>query len=132
MGAISAKPTPSPLRPLVIDGNGNQMSDTVERLDPSEKYCFECGRVIRARAEICPNCGVRQPAIGAGSRNKLVAALLAILLGGFGIHKFYLGKIAQGVLYLVFCWTFIPALVGFGEGIVYLATSDQEFERKYG
>jgi TM2 domain-containing membrane protein YozV len=36
------------------------------------------------------------------------------------------------VLYLIFCWTFIPALVGFIEGIIYLATSEQEFERKYG
>jgi TM2 domain-containing membrane protein YozV len=62
----------------------------------------------------------------------VVAALLAIFLGGFGIHKFYLGKIGQGILYLLFCWTFIPALVGFFEGIIYLATSDANFERKYG
>jgi hypothetical protein len=28
---------------------------------PDEKFCHECGAVIRARAEICPGCGVRQP-----------------------------------------------------------------------
>ena len=29
-----------------------------------EKYCHECGEVIRARAEICPKCGARQPFMG--------------------------------------------------------------------
>ena len=105
---------------------------TEAAVGPGEKYCFECGSIIRANAEICPNCGVRQPVDRDGSRNKVVAALLAIFLGGFGIHKFYLGKIGQGILYLLFCWTFIPALVGFFEGIIYLATSDANFERKYG
>jgi TM2 domain-containing membrane protein YozV len=61
----------------------------------------------------------------------VVAALLGIFLGGFGIHKFYLGKIAQGILYLLFFWTFIPAIVGFVEGIWYLTMSDQEFWARY-
>ncbi len=64
-------------------------------------------------------------------RNKLVAALLAIFLGGIGIHKFYLGKIVWGIVYLLFAWTFIPELVGFIEGIVYLCMSDERFQEKY-
>jgi TM2 domain-containing membrane protein YozV len=55
-----------------------------------------------------------------------------LLLGGFGINKFYLGRIGQGILYLIFCWTFIPTLVGFVEGIIYLTMSDQVFEARYG
>ena len=58
--------------------------------------------------------------------------MFALLLGGFGIHKFYLGRVGQGILYLIFCWTFIPALVGFIEGIIYLTMSDEDFEKKYG
>ena len=54
-----------------------------------------------------------------------------MLLGGFGLHKFYLGSIVWGVIYLVFCWTFIPAGVAFLEGIYYLTLSDEEFSRKY-
>ncbi len=64
-------------------------------------------------------------------KSKLVAGLLAIFLGGIGVHKFYLGRIGMGVLYLLFCWTGIPALVGFIEGIIYLCSNDQVFEAKY-
>ncbi len=105
----------------------------------NEKYCADCGAIINARAEICPKCGVRQlPAPGfigvstAGGKNRIAAALFALLLGGVGIHKFYLGRVSQGILYVVFFWTFIPALVGFVEGIIYLTMSDQDFEAKYG
>ena len=65
-------------------------------------------------------------------RNRVTAGLLAILLGGLGVHKFYLGQSGQGVLYLLFCWTFIPALIGFIEGIMYLSMSEAEFQNKYG
>jgi len=95
------------------------------------KFCANCGKKIDAKAEICPECGVRV-AIVENNRNKIVAGILAILLGGIGIHKFYLGKNGQGILYLLFCWTFIPAVIGFIEGIMYLVMSDGEFERRYG
>ena len=63
-------------------------------------------------------------------KSKVTAGVLALLLGGFGVHKFYLGKIGMGILYLVFCWTYIPALVSFVEGIIYLCSSDENFSRK--
>ena len=64
-------------------------------------------------------------------RSKTTAGLLGILLGGLGLHKFYLGETLWGILYLVFCWTWIPAIVGFIEGIVYFSTSDEDFDEKY-
>ncbi|RAK23160.1 TM2 domain-containing membrane protein YozV [Anoxybacillus vitaminiphilus] len=64
-------------------------------------------------------------------KNKVVAGILAILLGGLGIHKFYLGKLGQGILYLIFAWTGIPSIIGLIEGILYLVQSDEEFNRKY-
>lgn len=63
-------------------------------------------------------------------KNKIVAGVLAILLGGIGIHKFYLGKIGLGVVYLLFCWTGIPAIIGLIEGIMYLCSNDENFQLK--
>jgi TM2 domain-containing membrane protein YozV len=64
--------------------------------------------------------------------NKTTAALHAIFLGDFGAHKFYLGESGVGFLYLIFFWTFIPALIGFIEGLNYLFHSQDEFAEKYG
>lgn len=103
-----------------------------------EKFCNECGQLINVKAEICPKCGVRQ--MGApvtayrapqSTRNKTVAGLLALFLGGLGMHKFYLGQGMQGVFYLIFCWTFIPSIIGFFEGIGLLLTSEQSFSEKF-
>lgn len=65
------------------------------------------------------------------SRSRLMAAFLAIVFGGAGIHKFYLGKATWGLLYILFSWSFIPMIVGFIEGFSYLLMSDKSFELKY-
>jgi TM2 domain-containing membrane protein YozV len=64
-------------------------------------------------------------------RNKYVAALLAIFLGLFGVHKFYLGQKTAGIIYLIFFWTGIPEIIGFFEGIIYLFTGEENFNKKY-
>ncbi len=84
---------------------GRAQHDKRGRPQYEAKYCFECGALIRAKAEICPNCGVRQPVIAMDNgRTKLAAALFALFLGGLGIHKFYLGQIGWGIVYLL--WVF--------------------------
>ncbi|TWW13942.1 hypothetical protein LABALGNA3A7_01860 [Dellaglioa algida] len=52
--------------------------------------------------------------------NKLVYVLVALFLGGLGVHKFLAGKIGTGIIYLIFCWTGIPSLLGFVEAIIAL------------
>ena len=64
-------------------------------------------------------------------KNKIIAGIFGILLGDLGIHQFYLGNIGNGLLMLLFCWTGIPGLIGFIEGIIILGMSHQEFARKY-
>lgn len=66
------------------------------------------------------------------NKDKVAAGFLAIFLGSFGIHKFYLGKTLQGVLYLLFCWTYIPLLLGLIDGIVLFVTPKEKFIQKYG
>ncbi len=60
-------------------------------------------------------------------KSRVAAGIFAILLGDLGVHKFYMGKIGMGILYLLFCWTGIPAFVGLIEGIIYLTESDEKF-----
>jgi TM2 domain-containing membrane protein YozV len=64
-------------------------------------------------------------------KTKGTAIILALFLGGIGVHKFYLGQSFQGLLYLLFCWTFIPACIAFLEIFVYAFMSDTEFDRRY-
>lgn len=64
-------------------------------------------------------------------KSKSTAAILALLLGGIGIHKFYLDRPGQGVMYIVFCWTFIPAIFGFFEGLHYAFMSQENFRASY-
>lgn len=109
------------------------MSAQEQTKGADEQFCSSCGEVIKEEAEICPECGVSQ---GSSSTNgagpdRTTAGLLAILLGGIGVHKFYMGDTGMGILYLVFCWTFIPAIVGLIEGIIYLTKSDEEFQQTY-
>lgn len=62
------------------------------------KRCNSCNAYIPRSAGFCSTCGVIQldsPAHSKGAggyKNKTVVALLAIFLGGLGIHKFYLQK----------------------------------------
>lgn len=44
-------------------------------------------------------------------KNPTTAVLLAIFLGGLGAHKFYMGQTGLGILYLLFCWTYIPSII---------------------
>ena len=54
----------------------------------------------------------------AAKKDPTAAVLLALFLGGLGIHKFYLGQTGLGVLYLIFCWTGIPSIIAFIEAFV--------------
>lgn len=65
-------------------------------------------------------------------KSRIVAGILGLLLGGLGVHKFYLGNIGLGIVYLIFSWTFVPAIIGFIEGIIDLVQSDSEFAYKQG
>lgn len=51
----------------------------------------------------------------AEKKNPTTAVILALFLGGIGGHHFYLGNIALGLIYLIFSWTFIPAIIAFIE-----------------
>ena len=99
-----------------------------------QKYCSGCGKLIHKDAYACPTCGAPQGNVtgAAGEKSRVIAIVLALLLGGFGFHKFYLGRIGWGILYIVFFWTLIPSIAALIESIIYITTTDQAFKEKYG
>lgn len=64
---------------------------------------------------------------------KVVAGVLAILLGGLGVHKFILGYTQEGIIQIVItvltCG--FGSIIGLIEGIIYLTKSDAEFYQTY-
>lgn len=63
-------------------------------------------------------------------KSKNTAAVLAIFLGIFGVHKFYLGKFDMGIIYLLFSFTAIPLIIGIIEGIIYIRNDKFTFANK--
>ncbi|NTW06695.1 MAG: TM2 domain-containing protein [Syntrophaceae bacterium] len=64
-------------------------------------------------------------------KSRGVAILLSLLFGGIGAHKFYVDKPRSGILYLLFCWTFIPSVFGIIEAIQYGSMRNDDFQQKY-
>lgn len=99
-------------------------------------FCRGCGKEIHESATTCPHCGAIQLSASKvlphrEGKSKSTAGVLAIFLGGLGIHRFYLGQ-WWGIFYLMFCWLGIPSLIGIIEGIVFLNASDGDWNAKYG
>jgi TM2 domain-containing membrane protein YozV len=68
----------------------------------------------------------------AGAEKKIVAGIFGILLGGLGIHKFYLGYTKEGIIQIVLSLICgIGAIIGLIEGIIYLTKSDEDFVATY-
>jgi TM2 domain-containing membrane protein YozV len=74
-----------------------------------------------------------------GGKSRIAAALLAVFLGHWGVHKFYLGKTNAAIIMLLagtIGWILvIPAIVNWViaicEFIIYLTKSDLEFYQEY-
>ena len=70
-----------------------------------DNYCYRCGSRIKSHSiEVCEFCGAKLnnniDELNIKIKNKLLAGLLALFLGGMGIHRFYLGYIKIGIVQL--------------------------------
>lgn len=72
-----------------------------------KNYCQECGTIVSSEnADVCLSCGVKlknmmNSIMGGSEKSQLVAALFAFFLGTLGIHRFYLGYTAIGIIQLI-------------------------------
>lgn len=97
-----------------------------EYLNPNLRPCPDCARMVSVNASRCPHCGC--PVSGgapAGPKSRLAAGLLGIFLGGWGVHRFYLGYVGIGIAQIIvtLCTLGIGALWGLIEGVLILAGS---------
>jgi TM2 domain-containing membrane protein YozV len=97
---------------------------------PDEMFCWSCGTIIKRAAEICVHCGVRvnrstaQPtSVEYSEKSRVAAGILGIILGGIGVHRFYLGYIGIGILQIIVSLITlgIGSLWGFIEGVLIVA-----------
>jgi TM2 domain-containing membrane protein YozV len=89
-----------------------------------KKFCQNCATETSPAAEICMKCGVRL-SVEPGPKSKIAAGILGILLGGLGVHRFYLGYIGIGIIQIIvtICTLGFGALWGLIEGILILTGS---------
>lgn len=64
-------------------------------------------------------------------KDKNIAGILAFFFGLFGVHRFYLGQTGLGILYLLFFWTGITAIIGLIDAIVFFSMDRDDFDMKY-
>ena len=94
-------------------------------------YCADCEERRRKGTSVQSAPAHRPMTPYKPEKNRGAAVALALLLGGLGAHKFYLGKPWMGLLYLMFFWAILPSIAGFVEGILYATMTEEEFHRKY-
>lgn len=110
--------------------------------------CFNCRQWVPQTAGQCLTCGAMMPAPQFSAapyqnhyypltpyrprKDKTAAGLFGILLGSFGGQHFYLRNYGAGILSILFSWTYIPALIGLIQGIIFLCMDDEEFHRRHG
>ena len=103
-------------------------------------FCRRCGTQLDEGAAFCPRCGVAAapltgqvaspiappwPTEEVSPKSRLAVSLLAAFLGGFGAHRFYMGKIGSAVGMLLLGLSPASCMVGW---IVVAAISDPEAE----
>jgi TM2 domain-containing membrane protein YozV len=113
---------------------------------PSCAVVYEAEESRAGRVVACPGCHAdfrlpdAEPVLPkrlvpeSGEESKrITAGILAIFLGGMGIHKFYLGYTRAGLIHLLlfFCSCGATKLIGWIEAIVYLTKSDADFVQTY-
>jgi hypothetical protein len=92
-------------------GRRREMTST-SAMVPVENFCRDCASAVNGR---------RPTAIP-----EYVWRFWAFFFGGLGAHKFYRGQTG-----LFSFWSFVPGIVGFIEGVVYLSMTDAAFNDRY-
>ena len=120
------------------------MSDENKPLDDAKEAAQDFANEAKETAnEFAEN--AKETFKASGDNKKILAGILAIIFGAYGIHKFILGYTKEGVILLgITVIGFVLACIGIGvfmilitsiigliEGIIYLTKSDADFYNTY-
>lgn len=135
-GAASQQPTGQPQQPYAQPGYAAQQPYAQQ---PGQAAYYSQSNGYYASSQGAYQVPYQQPLVH--TKDHVAAGLLAIFLGVFGVHKFYLGYhttgfIMLGVTILGSLLTIgiaagVVWLIGVIEGIIYLTKSQSEFEQLY-
>lgn len=101
-------------------------------------FCKNCGAEVRENQAVCLNCGAAiseqmQNGMGTNSdpsvsdKSWLATLLICFFVGGFGIHRFYVGKVGTGLL-----WLFTFGLCGIGTLVDFIMILCKSFKDNEG
>lgn len=86
-------------------------------------FCPSCKASTGINDKTCSTCGVLLSG-SSTQKSKITAGLLALFVGAWGVHNFYLGYTAKAVIQLVmmfigivFSWLIIPAFLCMGAAV---------------
>ena len=95
-------------------------------------FCADCEDKGSTGASLQPSPEtLNVPVYYGEQKSRSISIGLALVLGGIGAHKFYLDKPGKGFLYMLFCWTGIPTMIGLWDAAKYIWMSEEEFHRRF-
>lgn len=117
------------------------------KINPNDLYCQYCGFQLEIQTE--PSLSATTTVVNLEDNQstpqfqhpqyaqytglpkyRIVGAILAILFGTFGAHKFYMNKTKMGLLYILLFPTGIPTILGLIEGILYFTDTEESFQHR--
>lgn len=102
-----------------VDPNSAGCAQCGAPIGQGGNFCANCGNQVAPNAAVCLSCGYAlQGASNAvpGAKSKIAAGLLAIFLGAYGVHNFYLGYTVKAVIQvcLTVCGILLSCFFGLG------------------
>lgn len=102
------------------------------KVGDGNSFCANCGETISSTADVCLNCGFAVKRNSTIDDNKMILGIVALVVGGIGIHNFMMGETKKGIVKILLCWTGISSIIALVDAIKiftdkYTVDSDKYF-----